>query len=86
MKEDRTSMEMLDTEENREYYGGIKMASDYNNELFLSTGGILSTKIDIDMEQNGDITMHSKITNCTYLKQDDAPDLLHTEATKFGSR
>merc|ERR1719249_435036 len=66
LKEDETPMTMLNTEENREYYGGIKMALDYDNELFLSTGGMLFTNIELDMDQNGDITMHSKITNGTF--------------------
>ena len=55
-----------DSEENHEFYGNVKMALDYDNELFLSVGGMLFSEIRIDIESNDDIAMSSKITNGSF--------------------
>jgi len=61
-----SSLSTWDTPENHKYYSGVKMVLDHDNELFLSTGGMLFMNIDIDIEQNGDISMRNKITNGSF--------------------
>lgn len=51
---------------NKEFYDGIKMALDYDNALFLSTGGMMFMDIELDIGSEGAISMRSKVSNSSF--------------------